>query len=184
MHLIIATQRPSVDVITGVIKANIPSRVSFAVSSGTDSRTILDQVGAEKLLGRGDMLYYPIGENKPIRVQGAFISEEEVENVVDFIKDSEEEVDYSEDIINHINSESNNESNVNNDDTDELLDEAMKLVIDYQQASTSFIQRKLRVGFNRASRIMDELEEHGIISEKDGRKPRQVLVSKEDRSNK
>ena len=184
MHLIIATQRPSVDVITGVIKANIPSRVSFAVSSGTDSRTILDQVGAEKLLGRGDMLYYPIGENKPIRVQGAFISEEEVENVVDFIKDSEEEVDYSEDIINHINSESNNESNVNNDDTDELLDEAMKLVIDYQQASTSFIQRKLRVGFNRASRIMDELEEHGIISEKDGSKPRQVLVSKEDRSNK
>ena len=104
------------------------------------------------------MLYYPIGENKPIRVQGAFISEEEVENVVDFIKDSEEEVDYSEDIINHINSESNNESNVNNDDTDELLDEAMKLVIDYQQASTSFIQRKLRVGFNRASRIMDELK--------------------------
>ena len=184
MHLIIATQRPSVDVITGVIKANIPSRVSFAVSSGTDSRTILDQVGAEKLLGRGDMLYYPIGENKPIRVQGAFISEEEVENVVDFIKDSEEEVDYSEDIINHINSESNNESNVNNDDTDELLDEAMKLVIDYQQASTSFIQRKLRVGFNRASRIMDELEEHGIISEKDGSKPRQVLVSKEDRYNK
>ena len=181
MHLIIATQRPSVDVITGVIKANIPSRVSFAVSSGTDSRTILDQVGAEKLLGRGDMLYYPIGENKPIRVQGAFISEEEVENVVDFIKDSEEEVDYSEDIINHINSESNNESNVNNDDTDELLDEAMKLVIDYQQASTSFIQRKLRVGFNRASRIMDELEEHGIISEKDGSKPRQVLVSKEEK---
>ena len=181
MHLIIATQRPSVDVITGVIKANIPSRVSFAVSSGTDSRTILDQVGAEKLLGRGDMLYYPIGENKPIRVQGAFISEEEVENVVDFIKGSEEEVDYSEDIINHINSESNNESNVNNDDTDELLDEAMKLVIDYQQASTSFIQRKLRVGFNRASRIMDELEEHGIISEKDGSKPRQVLVSKEEK---
>ena len=183
MHLIIATQRPSVDVITGVIKANIPSRVSFAVSSGTDSRTILDQVGAEKLLGRGDMLYYPIGENKPLRVQGAFISEEEVENVVEYIKNSEDDVDYSEDIINHINSESSNEAAMSSSDTDELLEEAMKLVIDYQQASTSFIQRKLRVGFNRASRIMDELEEHGIISEKDGSRPRQVLVGKEDRYN-
>ena len=183
MHLIIATQRPSVDVITGVIKANIPSRVSFAVSSGTDSRTILDQVGAEKLLGRGDMLYYPIGENKPLRVQGAFISEEEVENVVEYIKNSEDDVDYSEDIINHINSESSNEAAMSSSDTDELLEEAMKLVIDYQQASTSFIQRKLRVGFNRASRIMDELEEHGIISENDGSRPRQVLVGKEDRYN-
>ena len=140
MHLIIATQRPSVDVITGVIKANIPSRVSFAVSSGTDSRTILDQVGAEKLLGRGDMLYYPIGENKPVRVQGAFISEEEVENVVDFIKQSDEDVDYSEDILNHINNEVSTESIVTNEG-DELLEEAMKIVVEYQQASTSFIQR-------------------------------------------
>lgn len=179
MHLIIATQRPSVDVITGVIKANIPSRVSFAVSSGTDSRTILDQVGAEKLLGRGDMLYYPIGENKPVRVQGAFISEEEVENVVEFIKKSDEDVDYSEDIINHINNEATTEAALGSE-CDELLDEAMKLVVEYQQASTSFIQRKLRVGFNRASRIMDELEEHGIISEKDGSRPRQVLVGKEE----
>ena len=179
MHLIIATQRPSVDVITGVIKANIPSRVSFAVSSGTDSRTILDQVGAEKLLGRGDMLYYPIGENKPVRVQGAFISEEEVENVVDFIKQSDEDVDYSEDILNHINNEVSTESIVTNEG-DELLEEAMKIVVEYQQASTSFIQRKLRVGFNRASRIMDELEERGVISEKDGSKPRQVLIEKED----
>ena len=179
MHLIIATQRPSVDVITGVIKANIPSRVSFAVSSGTDSRTILDQVGAEKLLGRGDMLYYPIGENKPLRVQGAFISEEEVENVVEFIKQSDEDMDYSEDILNHINNEVSTESVVTNEG-DELLEEAMKIVVEYQQASTSFIQRKLRVGFNRASRIMDELEECGVISEKDGSKPRQVLIQKED----
>ncbi|CAM2075922.1 MAG: DNA translocase FtsK [uncultured Clostridium sp.] len=179
MHLIIATQRPSVDVITGVIKANIPSRVSFAVSSGTDSRTILDQVGAEKLLGRGDMLYYPIGENKPVRVQGAFISEEEVENVVEFIKQSDENIDYSEDILNHINNEVTAESVITNEG-DELLEEAMKIVVEYQQASTSFIQRKLRVGFNRASRIMDELEERGIISEKDGSKPRQVLIEKED----
>ena len=179
MHLIIATQRPSVDVITGVIKANIPSRVSFAVSSGTDSRTILDQVGAEKLLGRGDMLYYPIGENKPVRVQGAFISEEEVENVVEFIKQSDEDMDYSEDILNHINNEVSTESVVTNEG-DELLEEAMKIVVEYQQASTSFIQRKLRVGFNRASRIMDELEQCGVISEKDGSKPRQVLIQKED----
>ena len=179
MHLIIATQRPSVDVITGVIKANIPSRVSFAVSSGTDSRTILDQVGAEKLLGRGDMLYYPIGENKPVRVQGAFISEEEVENVVEFIKKSHENMDYSEDILNHINNEVATESIITNDG-DELLEEAIKIVVEYKQASTSFIQRKLRVGFNRASRIMDELEERGVISEKDGSKPRQVLIEKED----
>ncbi|MDU5262593.1 MAG: DNA translocase FtsK, partial [Clostridium celatum] len=179
MHLIIATQRPSVDVITGVIKANIPSRVSFAVSSGTDSRTILDQVGAEKLLGRGDMLYYPIGENKPVRVQGAFISEEEVENVVEFIKQSDEDIDYSEDILNHINNEVTNEAVITNEG-DELLEEAIKIVVEYQQASTSFIQRKLRVGFNRASRIMDELEERGVISEKDGSKPRQVLIEKED----
>ena len=178
MHLIIATQRPSVDVITGVIKANIPSRVSFAVSSGTDSRTILDQIGAEKLLGRGDMLYYPIGENKPLRVQGAFISEEEVENVVDFIKNVDEEIDYSEDILNHINNEVATDVGTINEN-DELLDEAIKLVVEYQQASTSFIQRKLRVGFNRASRIMDELEENGVISARDGSKPRNVLIEKD-----
>lgn len=182
MHLIIATQRPSVDVITGVIKANIPSRISFAVSSGTDSRTILDQVGAEKLLGRGDMLYYPLGENKPIRIQGAFISEEEVENVVEFIKESDESIDYSEEILNHINNDSINENQLNNE-CDELLEEATKLVIEYQQASTSFIQRKLRVGFNRASRIMDELEDKGIISSRDGSKPRQVLIEKESMYN-
>lgn len=175
MHLIIATQRPSVDVITGVIKANIPSRISFAVSSGIDSRTILDQVGAEKLLGRGDMLYYPIGENKPVRVQGAFISEEEVENVVNFIKNSQDTVNYEEDIINHINNEAPAESH-QNEYEDELIEEAIKIVIEYQQASTSFLQRKLRIGFNRASRIMDILEEQRIISPKDGSRPRQVLV--------
>lgn len=181
MHLIIATQRPSVDVITGVIKANIPSRISFAVSSGIDSRTILDQTGAEKLLGKGDMLYYPIGENKPIRVQGAFISEEEVEKVVSFIKNEEEETEYEESIIEHIESESKDGGKLSEDsDSDELVNEAIKIVVEYNQASTSFLQRKLRVGFNRASRIMDELEERGIISEKDGSRPRQILVSKEE----
>lgn len=181
IHLIIATQRPSVDVITGVIKANIPSRVSFAVSSGTDSRTILDQTGAEKLLGRGDMLYSPMGANKPMRIQGAFISEEEVENVVEFIKSADSDVNYQDEIMNHINTEAS--STVTKDNTeaeDELLDDAIKLVVEYQQASTSFIQRKLRVGFNRASRIMDELEAKGIISEKDGSRPRQVLIGKDD----
>ena len=180
IHLIIATQRPSVDVITGVIKANIPSRISFAVSSGVDSRTILDQTGAEKLLGRGDMLYSPMGANKPLRIQGAFISEEEVENVVDFIKSSEDEVNYREEIIEHINNENLSSSSHSGDseENDELLDEAIKLVVEYQQASTSFIQRKLRIGFNRASRIMEELEAKGIISERDGSKPRQVLIAK------
>ena len=182
IHLIIATQRPSVDVITGVIKANIPSRISFAVSSGVDSRTILDQTGAEKLLGRGDMLYSPMGANKPLRIQGAFISEEEVENVVDFIKSSEDEVNYREEIIEHINNENLSSSSHSSDseENDELLDEAIKLVVEYQQASTSFIQRKLRIGFNRASRIMEELEAKGIISERDGSKPRQVLIAKEE----
>lgn len=182
IHLIIATQRPSVDVITGVIKANIPSRISFAVSSGVDSRTILDQTGAEKLLGRGDMLYSPMGANKPLRIQGAFISEEEVENVVDFIKSSEDEVNYREEIIEHINNENLSSSSHSGDseENDELLDEAIKLVVEYQQASTSFIQRKLRIGFNRASRIMEELEDKGIISERDGSKPRQVLIAKDE----
>lgn len=186
IHLIIATQRPSVDVITGVIKANIPSRISFAVSSGVDSRTILDQTGAEKLLGRGDMLYSPMGANKPLRIQGAFISEEEVENVVDFIKSSEDEVNYREEIIEHINNENLSSSSHSGDseENDELLDEAIKLVVEYQQASTSFIQRKLRIGFNRASRIMEELEAQGIISERDGSKPRKVLISKDEIYNK
>ena len=186
IHLIIATQRPSVDVITGVIKANIPSRISFAVSSGIDSRTILDQTGAEKLLGRGDMLYSPMGANKPLRIQGAFISEEEVENVVEFIKSSEDEVNYKEEIIEHINNESLSTTNNSHEgeETDVLLDEAIQLVVEYQQASTSFIQRKFKIGFNRASRIMEELEAQGIISERDGSKPRKVLISKDEIYNK
>ena len=186
IHLIIATQRPSVDVITGVIKANIPSRISFAVSSGIDSRTILDQTGAEKLLGRGDMLYSPMGANKPLRIQGAFISEEEVENVVDFIKSSEDEVNYREEIIEHINNESLSTTNNSSggEENDVLLDEAIQLVVEYQQVSTSFIQRKFKIGFNRASRIMEELEAQGIISERDGSKPRKVLISKDEIYNK
>lgn len=184
MHLVIATQRPSVDVITGVIKANIPSRISFAVSSQVDSRTILDSSGAEKLLGRGDMLYAPVGENKPLRVQGCFISEEEVESVVEFIKKDHEAVIYEESIMDHINNEAEGkEIGENQDDADELLSEAIKIVVEYEQASTSFLQRRLRIGFNRASRIMDQLEERGIISEKDGSRPRQVLIGKSELEN-
>ncbi|OOM74694.1 DNA translocase FtsK [Clostridium sp. BL-8] len=182
MHLVIATQRPSVDVITGVIKANIPSRISFAVSSQIDSRTILDGSGAEKLLGKGDMLYYPVGESKPLRVQGCFISEEEVEQVVSFIKSEQGDINYEEEIIDHINNAADSktsEAGEKSEDVDELLNEVINVVVEYGQASTSFIQRKFRIGFNRASRIMDQLEERGIISEKDGSRPRQVLITKQ-----
>lgn len=180
MHLVIATQRPSVDVITGVIKANIPSRISFAVSSQVDSRTILDSAGAEKLLGKGDMLYYPVGEAKPLRVQGCFISEEEVESVIQFIKKDSNEVTYEEDIIDHINNEAGGKYIEDGEETDDLLSEAVDIVVEFQQASTSFLQRRLRIGFNRASRIMDQLEDRGIISPKDGSKPRTVLIKKSD----
>ena len=185
MYLIIATQRPSVDVITGIIKANIPSRIAFAVSSQVDSRTILDQVGAEKLLGKGDMLYYPSGAPKPTRVQGAFVSEEEVERIVEFIK-SNGEATYREDILDSIEN-SGKEKEVqemtsgkdSEDNTDEHLMDAIELVIETGQASTSFIQRKFNVGYARAGRIIDQMEERGIISGYQGSKPRQVLMTKE-----
>lgn len=181
MHLVLATQRPSVDVITGVIKANIPSRISFAVSSQIDSRTIIDSAGAEKLLGKGDMLFYPVGESKPQRIQGAFISEEEVEKIVTSIKAEREDTQYDEQIIEHINSESiSNKNLVDDSETDELLDEAIKIVVESGQASASYIQRRLRIGFNRAARIVEQLEEREVIGRKDGSKPRQVLISKEE----
>ena len=180
MHLVIATQRPSVDVITGVIKANIPSRISFAVSSQVDSRTILDSSGAEKLLGKGDMLYYPVGAAKPLRIQGCFISEEEVEKVVEFIKNDENGILYKEEILDHINKEAEGKNSEEGEEADELLPEAIKLVVEYDQASTSFLQRRLRIGFNRAARIMEQLEEREVISPRDGTKPRQVLMKKEE----
>lgn len=180
MHLVIATQRPSVDVITGVIKANIPSRISFSVSSQIDSRTILDSAGAEKLLGKGDMLFYPVGAPKPIRIQGAFISEEEVEKVVNFIKKQETLHQYSTEILEELNTVSNNEGF---DDVDSLMSEAVKIVAEIGQASTSLLQRKLRIGYNRAARIIEQMEQLGIISEKDGSKPRQLLIDKESAIN-
>jgi S-DNA-T family DNA segregation ATPase FtsK/SpoIIIE len=180
MHLVIATQRPSVDVITGVIKANIPSRISFAVASQIDSRTILDMGGAEKLLGKGDMLYYPVGEPKPIRIKGAFISDKEVENVVTFIKD-QLEADYDEDVIEEINKENiSPDSKKKHDmDRDELLPQAIDLVLETKQASVSFIQRKFKVGYARAARIVDQMEERGIVGKPEGSKPRQIVMTKQ-----
>jgi S-DNA-T family DNA segregation ATPase FtsK/SpoIIIE len=177
MHLVIATQRPSVDVITGVIKANIPSRISFAVSSQIDSRTILDMAGAEKLLGRGDMLLHPVGKAKPLRVQGAFITDTEVEKVVEYVK-AQGNAEYDEDIIEEINSE---DTSVSNDagDCDELLSRAIEMVVDAGQASVSLIQRKFRVGYARAARIVDQMEERGVVGGFEGSKPRQLLITKQ-----
>ena len=183
MHLVIATQRPSVDVITGLIKANIPSRIAFAVSSQVDSRTILDSVGAEKLLGKGDMLFFPSGAPKPLRVQGAFVSDEEVEKIVDFVKQNGTAT-YSEDILESIEKNNKTDKEIaqeadQDDETDPFLMDAIETVVETGQASTSFIQRRFKVGYARAGRIIDQMEERGIISGYQGSKPREVLMSKE-----
>lgn len=187
MHLVIATQRPSVDVITGIIKANVPSRIAFAVSSQVDSRTILDAGGAEKLLGRGDMLYAPVGSPKPARVQGCFVSNKEVERVVDFIKEGQIHTydnQVMEEIEKNVPAEkgaksSSGEDGGGFDDHDDLLMDAIECVVEAGQASTSMIQRRLKVGYARAGRLVDEMEEMGIVGPFEGSKPRQVLISKE-----
>lgn len=176
IHMIIATQRPSVDVITGLIKANVPSRIAFAVSSGVDSRTILDANGAERLLGRGDMLFQPIDKNKPIRVQGAFISDQDVEAVVNFIKE-ERPAEYDEAMVV---SDAEMEAAQEAEDTDPLFDEALDFVTDQQRASTSMIQRRFRIGYNRAARILDEMEQRGYVSPANGAKPREVYRQPEE----
>ena len=183
MHLVIATQRPSVDVITGLIKANIPSRIAFAVSSQVDSRTILDMIGAEKLLGKGDMLFYPAGAPKPTRVQGAYVSDAEVEKIVDFLK-AGGEVTYNEDIIEKIENANKSERELEaeqaaDDESDPLLMDAIDVVVETGQASTSYIQRKFKVGYARAGRIIDQMEERGVISGYQGSKPREVLLTRE-----
>ncbi|RKJ18498.1 DNA translocase FtsK, partial [Butyricicoccus sp. 1XD8-22] len=172
IHLIIATQRPSVDVITGVIKANIPSRIAFAVSSAVDSRTILDTGGAERLLGRGDMLFLPAGSSKPVRVQGAFVSDSEVESVVDFVIE-QQKAQYDESMIPSDEPEKTVE-----EETDELYDEAVQLVLEMQTASVSMLQRRFRIGYSRAARIVDQMEARGVVGPPDGSRPRQVLVNK------
>ena len=175
IHLIVATQRPSVDVITGLIKANIPSRIAFSVSSAIDSRTIIDMGGAEKLLGKGDMLYYPVGASKPKRAQGAFMSDEEVEALVKFIKSQELEVTYNEEILDEVQS-----FGTNLEDVDEYLEEAIAFVVDTGQASASLMQRRFRVGYNRAARLVDAMEERGIIGPTRGSKPREVLLTADE----
>ncbi len=176
IHMILATQRPSVDVITGLIKANVPSRIAFAVSSGVDSRTIIDTNGAEKLLGRGDMLFEPIDQNKPVRIQGAFISDHDVESVVDFIK-NERAAEYDDNMVvtdNEIEQEEQAE------EEDELFPEALDFVVDQQKASTSLIQRRFRIGYNRAARIIDDMEQRGFIGPANGSKPRKVYKQKSE----
>ncbi len=183
MHLVIATQRPSVDVITGIIKANVPSRIAFTVSSQVDSRTILDMVGAEKLLGKGDMLYFPVGESKPLRMQGTFVSEKEIENIVaSIVKDRKTE--YDEGIIKSIENINKGKSASDNasgdDDADELLNDAIDLVMNMGQASAAMLQRKFKIGYSRAGRIVDQMEARGLISGYDGSKPRQLLITKQE----
>ena len=190
MQLIIATQRPSADVITGLMKANIPSRIAFSVASSLESRIILDQVGAEKLMGRGDMLFNPIGATKPIRIQGCFISDGEIEAVVSYIKKSAN-AQYSEEIMQQIEqhaAEAGNGKGKKNGaadedeeaETDELFDKAVEIVLETGQPSTSLLQRRLKLGYARAARLIDQMEERGIVGPYEGSKPRQLLISKED----
>ncbi len=190
IHMVLATQRPSVDVITGIVKANIPSRIAFAVSSLTDSRTILDMGGAEKLLGKGDMLYYPIGANKPSRVQGAFVSDEELNRVTDFIKQQAIPVEYSDEVTNvalpsDSQKEAKNAAGGSGDapeeqGQDELLDDAIRLVLDLGQASASMLQRRFRIGYNRAARLVEAMEELGIVGPAIGSKPRELKMSRDE----
>ncbi len=182
LHLVIATQRPSVNVITGLIKANMPSRIAFSVSSGVDSRTILDMNGAEKLLGNGDMLYYPQGLSKPLRVQGAFVSDDEVSAVVEAVKENNEKPEYNEEISNHeiASSGSSSAATESGEERDELFQQAGRFLIEANKGSIGSLQRKFRIGFNRAARIVDQLEEAGVLGPEEGTKPRQILMTIEE----
>ena len=185
MHLVIATQRPSVDVITGVIKSNIPSRIAFAVASKIESNIILGSMGAEKLIGRGDMLYEPMGASKPTRVQGCYISSDEVEDVVEFVKQGSN-AEYSQDVIDQIEKQvEKNEGNggdafADDEDADDMLTAAIDIVVESGQASTSMLQRRLKLGYSRAARIIDQMEERGIVGEFEGSKPRKILITRDE----
>jgi S-DNA-T family DNA segregation ATPase FtsK/SpoIIIE len=177
MHLIVATQRPSVDVVTGLIKANIPSRIAFSVASQFDSRTILDMAGAEKLLGKGDMLFSPVGSTKPYRVQGPYISEKEIDKVIKFVKKEGGNPDYDEELKSAIE---NADKRSSKEPQDELTEDAIAFIFKSKQASVSMLQRRFRIGYNRAARIIDEIEEKGIIGPSDGSRPRQLLITEEE----
>jgi S-DNA-T family DNA segregation ATPase FtsK/SpoIIIE len=186
IHLILATQRPSVNVITGLIKANVPSRIAFAVSSGIDSRTILDTVGAEKLLGKGDMLFYPSGYPKPVRIQGAFVSDREVTHVVEFLKGQNGgPAKYSEEISTKITTAGTQEAAAAaggsaDDGRDEYFAEAGRFIIEKDKASIGMLQREYKIGFNRAARIMDQLADAGVVGPEEGTKPRRILMTAEE----
>ena len=181
IHLILATQRPSVNVITGLIKANMPSRIAFSVSSGVDSRTILDMNGAEKLLGKGDMLFYPQGYQKPARLQGAFVSDDEVSAVVEFLADKNPGVQYNQQIEQQVNSPVT--TGMSGDERDIHFEEAGKFIIEKEKASIGMLQRMFKIGFNRAARIMDQLCDAGVVGPEEGTKPRKVLMSMEEFQN-
>ena len=180
IHLVIATQRPSVNVITGLIKANVPSRIAFSVSSGVDSRTIIDMNGAEKLLGKGDMLFYPAGFPKPQRVQGAFVSDSEVQQVVDFLTEQGLTAQYSPEVENSMNSAPSASASDPSNSRDEYFEQAGRFIIEKEKASIGMLQRMFKIGFNRAARIMDQLAEAGVVGEEEGTKPRKVLMTMEE----
>ena len=183
IHLVIATQRPSVNVITGLIKANVPSRIAFAVSSGVDSRTIIDMYGAEKLLGKGDMLFYPSGVPKPQRVQGAFVSDQEVADVVEFLVAQGMETEYQPDIESRMAAPAaagDGKDAPKNSGRDEYFEQAGRFIIEKEKASIGMLQRMYKIGFNRAARIMDQLTEFGVVGEEEGTKPRKVLMTAEE----
>ena len=185
MHLVLATQRPSVNVITGLIKANMPSRIAFSTTSGIDSRTIIDMNGAEKLLGKGDMLFYPAGYPKPVRVQGSFVSDQEVQKVVDYLIEKNGNASYNEEIEEHVNENIVSVSSVpgteeGGDDKDAYFADAGKLIIEKEKASIGMLQRMFKIGFNRAARIMDQLAEAGVVGGEEGTKPRKILMTMEE----
>ncbi|MBQ1407282.1 MAG: DNA translocase FtsK, partial [Eubacterium sp.] len=179
MHLIVATQRPTVNVITGLIKANIPSRIAFKVPTFVDSKTIIDMAGAEKLLGDGDMLFYPLGANKPYRVQGAFIDDSEVNGLIEYVK-AQGKAEYSEEATSKIEKGQNGESMEMDESADEFLKDAIEFVIEKEKASTSMLQRQFRIGYNRAANLIDEMEKRGIVGPPDGARPRQVLMTMDE----
>jgi len=180
IHLVIATQRPSVNVITGLIKANVPSRIAFSVSSGVDSRTIIDMNGAEKLLGKGDMLFYPAGYPKPQRVQGAFVSDQEVQKVVDFLTEQGMTSNYNPDVESQITAAPMAAAAAGGNDRDEYFVQAGQFIIEKEKASIGMLQRMFKIGFNRAARVMDQLAEAGVVGEEEGTKPRKVLMTMEE----